>query len=266
MVREARRFLKSPINSPADLMESDQDRGIAAPPIQKPCPPDPQLLDLVAPEELTLGGASLLSVLLNRKSRRKYDAEALTLEQLSFLLWAVQGVRSVRARVPVSFRTVPASGGIHPFETYLAVNAVEGVPPGLYRYLALEHKLLWVGQTGPDWLERLVHACRGQRFVSQGNVVLIWTAIPCRAEWRYATEAHKAIAQASGRVCQNLYLACESIGAGTCAISAYAQREIDALLDVDGQDEFVVYVAPVGKAGNPLAESDRRGANSDSRP
>ena len=69
-------------------------------------------------------------------------------------------------------------------------------------------------------------------------------------EWRYANEAHKVIAQASGHVCQNLYLASEAIGAGTCAVAAYAQSEIDSLVGVDGQDEFVVYVAPVGKARN----------------
>ncbi len=247
MVSEARSFLKSPINSPADLMESDQNRGIAAPRAQKPYPPDSVLLDLVAPEDFTVGAASLLTVFMNRTSRRKYTAEELTLEELSFLLWSVQGVRRVGAATPVSFRSVPASGGIHPFETYLVVNGVDGIPAALYRYLALEHKLLWVGETGPEWLEGLAHACRGQKFVSKGAVVFLWTAIPYRAEWRYANEAHKAIAQASGHVCQNLYLACEAIGAGTCAISAYAQREIDALLGVDGHDEFVIYGAPVGK-------------------
>jgi len=78
-------------------------------------------------------------------------------------------------------------------------------------------------------------------------VVFIWTALPYRAEWRYANEAHKSIAQASGHVGQNLYLASEAIGVGTCAITAYAQKAMDALVDVDGEQEFTVYVAPVGK-------------------
>jgi SagB-type dehydrogenase family enzyme len=250
MVKEGRRFLMSPINSPADLIESDEDKGIEAPPIQKPHPSDAELVDLIAPEEFSLGDASLITVLKNRKSRRKYVEDALTLEEISFSLWAVQGVRHVGARTPVTFRTVPASGGIHPFETYLVVNKVENLQPGLYRYLPIEHKLLLVSQVDPEWLERLVHACRGQEFVGKGAVVFIWTTIPYRTEWRYANEAHKVIAQASGHVCQNLYLASEAIGAGTCAVAAYAQSEIDSLVGVDGQDEFVVYVAPVGKARN----------------
>jgi SagB-type dehydrogenase family enzyme len=102
-------------------------------------------------------------------------------------------------------------------------------------------------QIGPEWLAQLGHACRGQTFVSKGAVIFVWSAIFYRTEWRYANEAHKAIAQASGHVCQNLYLASKAIGAGTCAISAYAQAAMDSLIDVDGEHEFVVYLAPIGK-------------------
>ena len=55
------------------------------------------------------------------------------------------------------------------------------------------------------------------------------------------------IALDAGHVCQNLYLACEAINAGTCAIAAYNQDLMDALLGIDGEDEFTVYLAPVGK-------------------
>ncbi len=47
-----------------------------------------------------------------------------------------------------------------------------------------------------------------------------------------------------------LYLACEAIGAGTCAIAAYNQTLVDALLGVDGYEEFGIYMAPVGKVGD----------------
>jgi SagB-type dehydrogenase family enzyme len=244
---EGRRLLRSPINAPADLVESDQDRGVAPPAGQKPAPAEGRRIELIAPEAFGVGKAPLLDLLRRRASRRTYTEEALTLQELSFLLWAVQGVHRTRGDGLVTRRTVPASGGIHPFETYLAVNRVQGVASGLYRYLPLEHTLLFLRPTGPAWLERLTHACRGQTFVRRGAVAFLWTAIPYRTEWRYAHEAHKAIAQASGHVCQNLYLACEAIGAGTCAVSAYAQSEMDALLGVDGEEELTIYLAPVGK-------------------
>jgi SagB-type dehydrogenase family enzyme len=66
-------------------------------------------------------------------------------------------------------------------------------------------------------------------------------------EWRYAAAAHRVIAMDVGHVCQNLYLACEAMAAGTCAIAAYHQEKMDALLEVDGEEEFTIYLAPVGK-------------------
>jgi SagB-type dehydrogenase family enzyme len=246
---EERKILKSPINTPADLMESDEDRELEAPPVQKEVPDGAELVDLSSIDEISIGDRSLVEVLRSRRSRRKFTTEALTLEELSFLLWAVQGIRRVGKKPPVTYRTVPASGGIHPFETYLVINRVKGVREGLYRYLPLEHKLLFLKPINSAWLEQLGYACRGQLFVAKGTVVFIWTAIPYRTEWRYANEAHKAIAQASGHVCQNLYLASEAIGAGTCAVTAYAQKAMDELIEVDGEQEFTVYVAPVGKVG-----------------
>jgi len=66
-------------------------------------------------------------------------------------------------------------------------------------------------------------------------------------EWRYGLAAHKVIALDAGHVCQNLYLACEAIGTGTCAIAAYDQEELDEFLGLDGENEFAIYLAPVGK-------------------
>ena len=91
------------------------------------------------------------------------------------------------------------------------------------------------------------HACLGQSFVARGAVAFIWTTIPYRMEWRYSLAAHRVILIDAGHVCQNLYLACEAIQAGTCAVAAYDQELLDELLAVDGKDEFAVYLAPVGK-------------------
>jgi nitroreductase len=86
-----------------------------------------------------------------------------------------------------------------------------------------------------------------QGFLEHAAVIFIWTAIPYRTEWRYTVVAPKIIAQDSGHLCQNLYLACEAIGAGTCAIGAYDQARMDAFLGVDGEEELTLYLAPVGR-------------------
>jgi len=141
---------------------------------------------------------------------------------------------------------VPSGGSRHPFELYLAVSRVDGLEPGLYRYLPLDHKLCFL-DADPQIGKKMARACCKQAFVGKGAVVFIWTALPYRAEWRYTIVAHKMIALDAGHSCQNLYLAGEAIGGGVCAIGAYNQKELDALLKVDGTEEFTIYAGVIGK-------------------
>jgi len=243
-IEEGRRWLKA--EEWTRKIETDQKRGIPAPPLQKPVPEGTRLIDLVPPGEIALGETPLREAIARRRSRRKFSQGPLTLEELSFLLWTTQGVREVVQDGVVSFRTVPSAGARHPFETYLSVHRAEGLAPGLYRYLPLDHKLvlLWEDQGLPA---KIVDAALGQKFVGEAAVVFIWAAVPYRTEWRYSIRSHKVIAIDVGHICQNLYLACEAIGAGTCAVGAYSQAAMDGLLGVDGEEEFTVYLAPVGK-------------------
>ena len=119
-------------------------------------------------------------------------------------------------------RTVPSGGARHSFETYLLVDRIADLARGLYRYLPLEHKLYFLSSLD-NFAEKVSEGCREQKFVGNAAVVFAWTTIPYRAEWRYDVIAHKMIAIDAGHLCQNLYLASESIGAGTCAIGAYDQ-------------------------------------------
>ena len=73
------------------------------------------------------------------------------------------------------------------------------------------------------------------------------TALPYRSEWRYTIVTHKMIAMEAGHICQNLYLACEAISAGTCAVVAYNQKELDDFIGFDGEEEIALYMASVGK-------------------
>jgi SagB-type dehydrogenase family enzyme len=243
-IEKGMNFLRADMWSQWDTLETDQKKGLPAPAVQKPYPTDAKLIALIPPEEFKVGQVSLVDVIRQRRSRRIYKEKALNLEELSFLLWATQGIRQLINEGVTTLRTVPSGGARHPFETYLAVLHVDELQPGLYRYLPLEHKLLFL-QTVADFEEKLKHACSD--FAHKSAVVFAWTAIPYRTAWRYNLLAPKLVAQDSGHVCQNLYLACGAIGAGACAVGAYNQNEMDALLGVDGTDEFTVYCAPVGK-------------------
>jgi len=240
-----RYFLKDSIRLTIDFSRTDQSRGVPPPPVEKPLSADARRVDLPPVGRWTgVSPVDLQRAIGSRKSRRTFGRQPLTLDQVSFLLWATQGVREV-SESGTALRTVPSAGARHALETYLCVLNVGGLEPGVYRYLPLEHQLLFEFEE-PHLARRLTEATLGQAFVGRSAAVFCWTAVPYRMEWRYDLAAHKVILLDAGHVCQNLYLACEAIGAGTCAVAAYHQDLMDRLLRVDGRDEFAIYLAPVG--------------------
>lgn len=232
--------------------DADRAKGLPPPPIQKPYPASAKLIDLIKPEQIKLGAAPLATVINQRRSRRDYTSDSLTQEELSFLLWSTQGISEVekndKGDVVNHFRTVPSGGARHPFETYLFIHRVAGINPGIYRYLPIEHKLLLIRED-TNLPKAITAACYGQAHAGQAAVVFAWSAIPYRTEWAYGYVAPKLIAVDAGHVCENLYLAAESIGAGVCAMLGYDQAKLDQLIEVDGRNEFAFYLASVGKVG-----------------
>lgn len=203
--------------------------------------------------EETVRDTGLYTLLQERKSCRSYKEEGLSLKELAFLLWATQGIRYFAGRQKqVTFRNVPSAGSRHPLETYLFVNRVEGIEPGVYHYLPSGH-VLEVWEEMPEYEDALTEALCGQRFAAAAPVTFVWSAVPYRTEWRYGLKAHKYIMLDAGHVCENLYLACEAIGCGTCAVGAYDQDLLDELLGFapgpsgEKEYEFALYAAPVGK-------------------
>lgn len=219
---------------------SDQAKGIDFPGYQKEYPKDAKLIDLVAHDEIKLGDKSFLETVISRRSVRRFSQNPLTLEQLSYLLLSTQGILNPQRP---QFRTAPSGGARHGLETYIYVQRTENLKPGLYRYIPLEHKLLWLGTKENA---QMITALNNQDF--SPAVTFLWTVIPYRIAWRYTIAAEKLALLDAGHVCQNLYLACEAAGMGTCAIGAYLQKEMDEFLEVDGKKEFAVYAAVVGVA------------------
>lgn len=246
LIKQNRAFLKDTARHYVDFTQTDQSKGVSPPLFQKPYSADKQLIDLPLREAWsTVKEIDLVSAIENRKSHRKFKPIPLKLDELSFLLWATQGIRYI-AGLGRAYRVVPSAGCRHAFETYLSVQSVQSLESGIYRYLPIEHSLIFEHSV-EGLQEKIVAGTSNQVFTGNAAVNFIWTVIPYRMEWRYDFAAHKVIAIDVGHVCQNLYLACEAIGCGTCAIAAYEQEQMDALLKVDSEDEYTIYLAPVGK-------------------
>ncbi len=241
-----RSFMKSDFAESVHQV-SDQAKKMPRPPLQKPLPEgEPQLIDLPDPDPAILQKSSLDQLLRDRQSWRKYTSESLSQAELSYLLFSTQGVLAEVGEGYASRRPVPSAGARHPYETYLAVNRVEGLQPGLYRYLPFSHQLLFL-EASDQLPDLLTEANLGQKFVGKAAVTFTWSCVPYRAEWRYMDHAHKNMLLDAGHIGQNLYLAVTALGLGTCAVGAYDQAAMDAIFELDGVDEYVVYLAPVGK-------------------
>jgi len=176
-----------------------------------------------------------------RRSHRAFTDQALTLKDLSFLLWATQG----RTDEADGLRAAPSGGGRFPLNTWVVAQRVDGLKPGVYGYLPDSHAL-WQKQLITNPGGDLVTLCYGQAFVGDAACTFVWSAVPARTEWKYGYIAHRLIAMEAGHVCQNLYLACEALGWGTCGMLGYNQPGLDQFLCMDGEDEFGLYIAPIG--------------------
>ncbi len=246
LIRAHREFIKDSIRLKIDFRRTDQNRGLAPPPVQKPPGEDRDVIDLPGKDAWpSVSKIDLVRAIGERKSRRVFRDAPLKLDELAFLLWATQGIKTQMDRGH-ALRVVPSAGCRHALETCLAVFNVESLATGIYRYLPVEHGLVLEREV-EDLPRRLVEATLGQGFTAASAVTFIWTVVPYRMEWRYGLAAHRVIPIDAGHVCQNLYLATQAVGCGTCAVAAYHQQELDELLGLDGEDEFALYLAPVGK-------------------
>ena len=188
---------------------------------------------------------NLPQLIESRRSARIYTQEEMSLTQLSFLLWSCQGVKSIRGKSYATLRTVPSGGARHPFETYLMIRKVSGLKPGAYRYLPMEHALEFLHEV-EDMDEKINESLCGQSWAAKANVLFYWSMVPYRAEWRYGIYAHRVALMDAGHMAENLYLACTGIGLGCCAIGAFRDELCSELFTLDGEEEFMLYVVPVG--------------------
>ncbi|MGM0420471.1 MAG: SagB/ThcOx family dehydrogenase [Bacillota bacterium] len=221
---------------------------------QKNLPPPPRreevnyidLIELPEQTDIDFDHEDLSSCLIKRKSRRNYSERSLSLQEISFLLIMTQKIKENSNKRPA-----PSGGGRYPINTYLALDKVNNLKPGLYKYLPDKHKLSLV-YTDENIINKVGAACFSnkfsqQRFIPDSAAVFLWAAEPYRSEWRYGILASKLIVLEAGHICQNLYLAGEMLNLGVCAIGAYDQNKIDSILNLDEDEELTVYIASVGK-------------------
>jgi SagB-type dehydrogenase family enzyme len=226
--------------------KSPQQLGQPQPPLELPFPAGARPIPMMKPDEWKIPSADLQRTIALRQTLRKYSDQSLSMDELSFLLWATQGVKMVDEQRRHTKRTVPSAGARHAFETYLLLNRVEGLEPGLYRYAAIDHAIYEMKAVA-DVGEKIKEGCLGQEQITGCAAAFFWVVVSERMFWRYQERGFRYVLLDAGHVCQNLYLAAEAIHCGVCAIAAFDDGLVNKALGLDGSALFTAYIASVGK-------------------
>lgn len=193
------------------------------------------------PEPITRGNVSIEEVLERRRSVRQYASAALSLEDVSQLLWAAQGVTSAWGG-----RTAPSAGGLYPLAVLAVAGNVDGLPPGVYRYVPRGHVLNRI-RPG-DVREQLADAALGQESIRAGSISIVVTAVYARTTAKYGTRGVRYVDMEAGHVAQNVCLLATARGLGTVTVGAFTDDAVRDVLQL-GDEEAPLYVLPVGQLG-----------------
>jgi len=185
----------------------------------------------------------LWTALATRRSERDYADEPMTKAALSQLLWAAQGVTAQSEGY--LFRTAPSAGALYPVETYVVVNNVADVPPGVYHYDVRNHRLECI--KAGDFREAVASAALDQEMCAFAGAVFLWTAVFARSRWKYGERAYRYVYLDAGHIAQNVALAAVALGLGSCQIAALYDDECNALVGADGTEESTLYMTSVGR-------------------
>ncbi len=182
---------------------------------------------------------SLERSLAERRSIREFKGAALTLAEVSQLLWAAQGVTGAGG-----LRTAPSAGALYPLEVYLVVGNIQHVAAGVYRYESLEHRL---AQTATeDKRADLAAAAYDQEWVADGAALLVFTGVERRTTGKYGARGVRYVQMEAGHAAQNVLLQAVALGLGGAMVGAFDDDRVRKVLSLP-KGEQPLYLIPLGK-------------------
>ena len=179
------------------------------------------------------GPMSVEKALAQRRSIRAYKDEALSLAEVSQILWAAQGITEAKS----GKRTAPSPRASYLLELYLICGNVSGLPQGMYRYQPDGHGLLEI--KGGDVKAKLFEAA-GQAPIKGAPAALVFTGDTERSRTPDMMNLE------AGHAAQNVYLQAVSLGIGTVVMAGFKPEEVAKALNIPS-GEKVIYIMPFGK-------------------
>ena len=200
------------------------------------------------PEPVLTSDISVEEALVNRRSIREFKSDALTLDQVSQILWAAYGInepRSNPAFLRGGLRTAPSAGALYPLDIYLVCGNVEGLQAGIYKYIAEVHGLELVSEG--DVRKDLAKAALDQDFLEVAPISIVYVAIFNRTTQKYGKRGRERyVCMDIGHSAQNVYLQTYTLNLGTCAIGAFTDKMVSMVMLLTDREE-PLYIMPIGK-------------------
>ena len=141
-------------------------------------------------------------------------------------------------------RTAPSAGGLYPLEIYLVAGKVEGLPPGVYKYVVDSHRLLRISDR--DKREQLAMAALNQLPVMEGAADIVIAAVYERSTSKYGERGIRYTQIEVGHVAQNICLEATVLGLGVVTVGAFDDNQVKRVLDIP-DEETPLYIIPVGR-------------------
>jgi SagB-type dehydrogenase family enzyme len=221
--------------------------------IQMNKPPEPVKNECMDVQKIALGerikfpaprstsNTSVEEALMKRRSVRAYSGRNVTIQEVSQLLWAAQGITA-----PWGGRTAPSAGALYPLELYVVVGDVDGLDKGVYKYKPEGHELEKVADG--DKRRELSNAALNQECIRNAAIDIVFTAVYERTTWKYKERGIRYVQIEAGHAAQNVYLQAVSLDLGTVVIGAFFDDMVKEVMHA-GDDEEPLYIMPVGKKG-----------------
>jgi len=195
-------------------------------------------MKITLPEPKYDSDTSLEEAIFGRRSVRNYANQSLTLQDVSQLLWAAQGITDSSG-----LRAAPSAGATYPLEIYNVVGDVEGLAVGVYRYEPWEHELNKV--LDGDHREVLAAAALNQELIAEAPLSIVITAIYDRTTKRYGDRGIRYIHMEAGRTAQNVHLQAVTLNLGTVVVGAFHEDKVKNVLALPDV-EVPLYIMPLG--------------------
>lgn len=185
------------------------------------------------PPPKTNGAISIEEAIAKRRSERSFYPNNLSLEQISQLLWAGQGI----TEKTWGFRTVPSAGALYPLTLYIVKS------DGIFQYFPDSHKLGKI--SGEDRRPSLVRASLGQNYIGEAPLVIVIAGNFRITEAKYGQRAYRYINMEVGHAAENILLQAVAMGMAGIPIGTFWDDVVAKVLELpDTQDPY--YIIPIG--------------------